>query len=166
MATAFSFDEVSNFTQYASDTMFGTNKCNKPLRIQFTCKRKQMIEKLRIYLMKNDVFLLKLLDTIIENEGMYVYERKRSAAPVTCAVTNSKCYTFDEIYFSSPTESQKFIVRTDITDLLTKLHTFVHWQSFVTCVLYTNDSIDHSMLYENFSVLHNFISALVSTKFM
>ena len=158
------FEEVTNFTHYVRDTLFGSNRCNKLQRIQFTCKRKQIIEKLNIFFGHHEFFLGKIFQQILDREGLFVYKCKRSATPIECEVSKDLCYTYDEIYMSSSISSIKINVRTDITDVICKLHTFVHWQSFIACMLYTSDVVDDLKLYEQFSVLLNFINALCTHK--
>lgn len=158
------FKEVSNFTQHISDTLFGSNKCNKLQRIQFTCKRKQIIEKLKIFLAQNKYHLGEVFSLILDREGLFVYKCKRSDTPVKCAISDDICYTYDEIHFTSQTSHSLIRTRTDITDAICKLHTFVHWQSFVICTLYTSENIDHVQVYEQFSVVLNFINALCTRK--
>ncbi len=155
-----SFEEVENFTKYVGDLLFGYTKCNTLQRIQFSCKRKQIIKKLCIFLSKNELTLQKIFDLILDREGLFVYKRKRSTTPVQCEVSKELCHTYDEIHIYSQTSTSKIHVRTDITDVICKLHTFVHWQSFITCTLYTSENIDHAKIYEQFCVLMNFINAL------
>lgn len=159
-----SFEEVQNFTKYVGDVLFGSSKCNKLQRIQFSCKRKQIIEKLCIFISKNELTLQKVFDIILDREGLFVYKCKRSTSPVQCEVSKELCHTYDEIHFSSQTSSLKLNVRTDITDVICKLHTFVHWQSFITCMLYTSAEIDDAKVYEQFCVLMNFINGLCTHK--
>ena len=156
--------EVSNFTQHVSDTLFGSSKCNKIQRIQFTCKRKQIIEKLNIFLAQNKYHLSTVFSLIIEREGLFVYKCKRSDPPVKCAVSEDICHTYDEVHLMSQTSHSVIKIRTDITDVICKLHTFVHWQSFVICMLYTSEKIDHLKVYEQFCVVLNFINALCTRK--
>lgn len=158
------FEEVQNFTQYVSDMLFGTNKCNKLQRIQFTCKRKQIIEKLKINFGQNNYHIGKIFEVLLDREGLFVYKCQRSATPVKCAVSQDICHTFDKIYLISPIITSNITVRTDITDVICKLHTFVHWQSFVIRTIYEYEKIDHVKLYEEFSVLLNFINALCTRK--
>tara|TARA_B100001094_G_scaffold121516_2_gene117229 strand:- start:10518 stop:11006 length:489 start_codon:yes stop_codon:yes gene_type:complete len=158
------YDEVTNFTQYVMDTLFGSNKCNSIQRIQFSCKRKQIIEKLNIFFSQNNFSMAQVFDILLEREGLFVYKCKRSAAPVRCAVSDDICHTFDEIHLISPITSSSILVRTDITDVICKLHTFIHWQSFVICTMYSSEKIDHVKLFEEFSVLLNFVNALCTHK--
>ena len=159
-----SFEEVQNFTKYVGDLLFGSSKCNKLQRIQFSCKRKQIIEKLCIFISKHELTLKKVYELILDREGLFVYKCRRSSTPVQCEVSKELCHTYDEIYLLSQTSSSSINVRTDITDVICKLHTFVHWQSFITCVLYTSEEIDDAKIYEQFCVLLNFISALCTRK--
>lgn len=158
------FEEVRNFTNYVRDTLFGSSKCNTLQRIQFTCKRKQLIEKLNIFLSQNDFHLGKVFKLILDREGFFVYKCKRATNPVQCEISKELCHTYDKVYLMSPTSSSDLNVRTDITDAICKLHTFVHWQSFITCMLYTSEEIDDAKVYEQFCVLLNFINALCTRK--
>lgn len=159
-----SFEEVQNFTQHVCDTLFGSNKCNKIQRIQFTCKRKQIIEKLKIFFDQNHFEIGKIFEILFDREGLCVQKCRRSAAPVKCAISDDICHTFDEIHFISPTARSSVTIRTDITDVICKLHTFVHWQSFVMRTIYASEQIDHRKLYEEFCVLLNFINSLCTHK--
>lgn len=161
---SFSLEEVTNFTEHICDTLFGSNKCNKLQRIQFTCKRKQIIEKLSIFFEKHKCNLREFLPVIKQSEGLFVYKCQRSPTPVKCAISGDTCHTYDEVHFLSPTATSKIFIRTDITDVLCKIHTFVHWQSFVISTVYTCEKIDHVKLYEQFCVLFNFINALFTRK--
>jgi hypothetical protein len=158
------FEEVQNFTQHVSDILVGSSKCNKLQRIQFSCRRKQIIEKLNINFAQNNYNIGKVFEMLLDREGLFIYKCKRSATPVKCAVSDDICHTFDEIYLMSPVTTSCITVRTDITDVICKLHTFVHWQSFVMRTIYDSDKIDHVKLHEEFSVLLNFINALCIRK--